>query len=124
MSQSLVAIVDDDEMVRAATASLLASIDVATLKFDSARQFLDANRQNVACLITDIQMPGMTGVELLRILREKRDHLPVILITAFATPTLLAQLESLETTGLLEKPIDGDKLIALVLAVLDDTEAA
>jgi FixJ family two-component response regulator len=123
MSQSLVAIVDDDEMVRAATASLLASIDVATL-FDSARQFLDANRQNVACLITDIQMPGMTGVELLRILREKRDHLPVILITAFATPTLLAQLESLETTGLLEKPIDGDKLIALVLAVLDDTEAA
>lgn len=124
MSQGLVAIVDDDEMVRAATASLLASIDVATLKFASARQFLDANRQNIACLITDIQMPGMTGVELLRILRDKRDHLPVILITAFATPTLLAQLQTLETTGLLEKPIDGDKLIALVLAVLDDSETA
>ncbi|ADU12244.1 response regulator transcription factor [Asticcacaulis excentricus] len=120
MPKGLVAIVDDDEMVRMATASLLNSFGIFTLHFASARQFLEANRKNIACLITDIQMPDMSGLDLLRVLRQARDRLPVILITAFATPTLLTQIEPLETAGLLEKPLDGDKLIALVLAALDE----
>lgn len=118
MTNGSVAIIDDDQMVRTATASLLSSVGISTQTFDSARQYLQSDRATVGCVVTDIQMRDMSGMDLVRTLREARDAVPVILITAYATPLVLAQAKAPGILGLLEKPLDGDRLIALVVQAL------
>lgn len=118
MTNGSVAIIDDDQMVRTATASLLSSVGISTQTFDSARQYLQSDRATVGCVVTDIQMRDMSGMDLVRTLREARDSVPVILITAYASPSVLAQAKAPGILGLLEKPLDGDRLIALVVQAL------
>lgn len=118
MSNGSVAIIDDDRMVRTATASLLSSVGIDTQSYESAAQYLQSDRAAVGCVVTDIQMRDMSGMDLVKTLREAHDTVPVILITAYATPYLLAQSKAPGILGLLEKPLDGDRLIALVTQAL------
>ena len=79
-----VAVVDDDEAVRDALSNLLASLDLGVATFASAEAFLASPAcRDAACLIADVQMPGMSGLDLQRHLAESGNRLPVILITAF-----------------------------------------
>jgi FixJ family two-component response regulator len=81
---AVIAIVDDDESFRRATTSFVRSLGYGTAAFDSAEAFLNSERVNDAdCLITDVQMPGMTGIELQGRLLQQGYSLPVIFITAF-----------------------------------------
>ena len=80
----MIAIVDDDKAVRTATASLLRSFGYETRVFASAEDFLAAGMdKTAACLITDVQMPGVGGMELQRILAARKCPIPVLFMTAY-----------------------------------------
>jgi FixJ family two-component response regulator len=88
MGLPLIAIVDDDDMMRAATEGLVRSLGFDTLSFPSAETFLkSAAPFEAACLILDVQLPNMSGIELQRHLRRSASSLPIIFITAFPDET-------------------------------------
>src|SRR5256885_8313702 len=79
----LVAILDDDELMRSALQGLLKAVGLPAESFASAEEFLNSGQQHqVACLITDIRMPGMSGLELQAKLNAERCKIPIIFITA------------------------------------------
>ncbi len=111
-SKLTVAVVDDDEAVRDALSNLLASLDLGVATFASAEEFLASSACNVAaCLITDVQMPGMTGLDLQRHLIENGNRMPVILITAFPRDHVRQQAEADGAFGFFAKPFDGGRMI-------------
>jgi two-component system response regulator FixJ len=86
MATPLISVVDDDHSVRESLARLLRSVGFGVQVFGSAEEFLDAGRSREAdCLILDIRMPGMNGLELQRALSASDPELPVIFITAHAS---------------------------------------
>jgi FixJ family two-component response regulator len=115
-----VAIVDDDESVQRALQDLIESDGLSTLCFGSAEQFLDYEAQNkAACLIADIRMPGMSGLELQAKLKAERCRIPIIFITAHgdAEMRILAMREG--AVEFLSKPFDDAVLLGIVHAALD-----
>jgi FixJ family two-component response regulator len=107
-----VAVVDDDEAVRGALGNLLASLDLGVATFASAEAFLASPAcRDAACLIADVQMPGMSGLDLQRHLSESGNRLPVILITAFAGEHVRRQAEAEGAFGFFAKPFDGRLMI-------------
>ena len=119
-NSGLVAIVDDDESVQRALQDLIESDGLSTLCFDSAEQFLESEAQNeAACLIADIRMPGMSGLELQAKLKAKRCRIPIIFITAHgdAEMRILAMREG--AVEFLSKPFDDAVLLGIVHAALD-----
>ena len=110
-----IAVVDDDEAVRAALANLLASLDLGVVAFASAEEFLASPAcQAAACLITDVQMPGMSGLDLQRHLHACGNGMPVILITAFPGDHVRRQAEDEGAVGFLAKPFDGRLMIECI----------
>jgi len=108
----VIAIVDDDESFRRATMSFVRSLGYGTAAFDSAEAFLGSNRIHEAdCLITDVQMPGMTGIELQGRLIAQGHRLPVIFITAFPEMKARAQALAAGAVGFLAKPFNDQGLI-------------
>ncbi len=115
----LVAVVDDDESVRGAIHGALASVGLQARLFGSAEDFLDSElHSDIACLISDIELPGMSGLELQIKLAESGWRVPIIFITAFGDPMMRAQAMRAGATEFLEKPFDGDFLLDTVRAVL------
>ena len=111
-SKPTIAVVDDDEAVRGALANLLASLDLGVAAFASAEEFLASPAcQAAACLITDVQMPGMSGLDLQRHLAASGNRMPVILITAFPGDHVRRQAEDEGAIGFLAKPFDGRLMI-------------
>ncbi|KAB0480993.1 Response regulator receiver domain-containing protein [Pseudomonas reinekei] len=114
-----IAIVDDDDSVRGALESLVRSSGYKTRTYCSALEFLAANASTQTdCLLSDIQMPGMSGVEMLEQLVATGYHIPTIFITAYpgAAPTLSADTPDL--VACLPKPCDADKLLNCIEAAL------
>lgn len=115
----VVAIVDDDQAVREALCDLLEVTGVATWGFADAESFLSAHAQRAfAGLITDVEMPGMSGLELLERLRGLEPALPVIVVSAAADARI--RLRALEggARAYLAKPIEHDLLLRQVTAIL------
>jgi FixJ family two-component response regulator len=111
--ECLIAVVDDDESFRVALVELLGSMAFAARGFASAEEFISSGNADVYdCIITDIHMPGMSGIEFLRSLRSRKLHVPVILITARIDPGLEAKLESIGPICFLTKPFSPDALTA------------
>jgi len=109
----VIAIVDDDESFRRATTSFVRSLGYGTAAFDSAEAFLSSEHLNEAdCLITDVQMPGMTGIELQDRLIAQGHSVPVIFITAFPEMKARSQALAAGAIGFLSKPFDDKGLIA------------
>ncbi|MGA7390600.1 MAG: response regulator [Pseudolabrys sp.] len=109
----VIAIVDDDESFRRATTSFVRSLGYGTAAFDSAEAFLKSDRIDDAdCLITDVQMPGMTGIELQGRLSAQGHRLPIIFITAFPEMKVRAQALAGGAVGFLSKPFNDQGLIA------------
>ncbi|MGD0474736.1 MAG: response regulator [Candidatus Velthaea sp.] len=110
---------DDDESVRGAIHGALASVGLQARLFGSAEDFLDSElHSDIACLISDIELPGMSGLELQIKLAESGWRVPIIFITAFGDPMMRAQAMRAGATEFLEKPFDGDFLLDTVRAVL------
>jgi FixJ family two-component response regulator len=110
-----VSIVDDDDAVRTATQTFVRSLGYKAAAFASAEDFLKApERETAACLIADIQMPGMSGLDLQRELAQKRPSLPIIFITAYPEERIRQQAIAAGAAGLLAKPYEGDELIECI----------
>lgn len=107
----LVAIVDDDPFVRAATSSLVRSFGWEARAFGSAQEFLASGVPRCThCLVCDIQMPAMDGIELLERLAHEGLRVPTVLITAFATARTRERAAASTALCLIEKPIDAAEL--------------
>jgi FixJ family two-component response regulator len=113
--------VDDDESVQSALQDLIESDGLSTLCFGSAEQFLNSGaRHKAACLIADIRMPGMSGLDLQAKLKAERCRIPIIFITAHgdAKMRILAMRDG--AVEFLTKPFDDAVLLEIVHAALEN----
>ena len=109
-SPPLIAVVDDDGMVRASLTRLLRSMGLRVLAFDSAETFLAESIDVVDCVISDMQMPAMSGLSLQKRMHDDRPGLPVIFMTAFPDEPTRARALAAGAVGYLEKPCSADAL--------------
>jgi FixJ family two-component response regulator len=108
----VVSIVDDDESIRTAMSSLVRSLGYEASAFSSAAAFLASPRlQEARCLIVDVQMPGMSGLDLQDELRVRSHSIPIIFITAFPEEDLRRRAEAAGAMGFFGKPVDGETII-------------
>lgn len=115
-----ICIVDDDDDVRASVENFLRSAALDVRSFGTAESFLASpERLTADCLITDIHMPGMDGLELQRELKREGRSFPVIVMTAFPTLAARAQSATLGASAFLVKPVDPDMLLDRIEALLE-----
>ena len=116
---NLVVVVDDEESVRKAVQRLLKAAGLAVESFASAEDFLNSGQLNTTgCLIADIRMPGMSGMDLLAELNSKHLPIPTILITAHGDEDLRMQAMRAGAVKFLAKPVDGTALLDSVQTAL------
>src|ERR1700738_3958392 len=116
----MVAIVDDDDLMRTALQGLLKSAGLLAQAFASADEFLKSGHQDdTACLITDIRMPGMSGLELQAKLNADRCRIPTIFITAHGDAKMRMQALRAGAVEFLAKPFDDDALVESARAALE-----
>ena len=114
-----VAIVDDDELMRDALQGLLKEAGFTAQAFASAEDFLDSGRQKAcSCLIADIRMPGMSGLDLQARLNAERIRIPIIFITAHGDERMRMKALRSGAVEFLAKPFDDDVLLDSVRAAL------
>jgi FixJ family two-component response regulator len=112
VNSALISIIDDDRSVREAIQGLIRSLGYATAAFGSAEEYLDSGRiRDTACIITDLQMPGLSGIDLQRRLSADGHQTPVIFVTAFPSDRLRQQALDAGAYGFLSKPFDENSLI-------------
>jgi len=116
----MVAIVDDDDLMRTALQGLLKSAGLLAQAFASADEFLRSGHQHdTACLITDIRMPGMSGLELQAQLNADHCKIPTIFITAHGDAKMRMQAMRAGAVEFLAKPFDDEALLESVRAALE-----
>ena len=117
----MIAIVDDDESVREATKSLVRSLGYQAATFCSAEEFLgSAQLKSTSYLITDVRMPGMSGVELQDRLIADGRNMPTVFISAFSDERVQQKVLGSGAIGYLRKPFEEDRLIACIETALKD----
>jgi FixJ family two-component response regulator len=115
-----VAIVDDDDAVRVALEGLLRSAGLTARAFESAEGFIESGQQHqTACLITDIRMPGMSGLELQAKLNAEGCRIPIVFITAHGDAKMRMQALRAGAVEFLAKPFDDEALLESVRAALE-----
>jgi FixJ family two-component response regulator len=108
----VISIVDDDKSVREATKALVRSLGYTAATFASAEEYLQSERvRDTSCLILDVQMPGMNGVDLQERLIADGTRTPVIFMTAFPEERTRARVLGAGAVGFLSKPFDDERLI-------------
>ena len=116
----LVAIVDDDDSMRSALQGLLHSAEFPSQSFASAEEFLQSGQQHqIACLIADIRMPGMSGLELQAQLNAERCRIPIIFITAHGDEKMRMQALRAGAVEFMAKPFNDEALLESVRAALE-----
>lgn len=117
----VIAIVDDDEAVRIALEGLLRSAGLTSLAFESAENFLESGQQlQTACLIADIRMPGMSGLELQAKLNAEHCRIPIVFITAHGDAQMRMQALRAGAVEFLAKPFNDEALLQTVRAALEN----
>jgi two-component system response regulator FixJ len=117
-------VIDDDDAMRDSLAFLLQSANVAVRTYESAATFLDKLAEiSGGCVITDVRMPGMSGIELLKRLRELNVALPVIVITGHGDVPLAVEAMKTGAADFIEKPFDDELLLASVRSALKNQAA-
>ena len=117
--KAIVHVIDDDEAIRQSLAFLLQAAKLEVKTYSTAMAFLDALPDAASgCVITDVRMPGMSGVELLRRLKEIKISVPVIVITGHGDVALAVEAMKAGAVDFLEKPFDDDVLLASVQSAL------
>jgi FixJ family two-component response regulator len=116
----LIAIVDDDELVRQALESVVKAAGFTTETFGSAEAFLDSIPMNsTKCLILDVRLPGMSGIELQRRLRAKNSGIPIIFVTAHGDASTRERAMEDGAVGFLNKPVRRQTLLDAIHAALE-----
>jgi FixJ family two-component response regulator len=115
----LIAIVDDDDLMRSALQGLLKAVGLPALAFASAEDFLKSGQHHqTACLIADIRMPGMSGLELQAKLNAEHCRIPTIFITAHGDAKMRMQALRAGAVEFMAKPFDDEVLLESVRAAL------
>jgi FixJ family two-component response regulator len=116
----MVVIVDDDELMRGALQGLLKAVGLPAQAFSSAEEFLNSGQQHqTACLIADIRMPGISGLDLQAKLNAERCRIPTIFITAHGDEKMRMQALRAGAVEFLAKPFDDEVLLDSVRAALE-----
>jgi FixJ family two-component response regulator len=117
---NMVAIVDDDDLMRSALQGLLKSVGLTAQAFASAEEFLKSGQQReVGCLVADIRMPGMSGLELQAKLNADQCRIPTIFITAHGDENMRMQALRAGAVEFMAKPFDDEALLESVRAALE-----
>ena len=118
--EPIIYVIDDDDAVRQSLEFLLKTTGMTVRGFEHAKAFLDVLPQvQQGCVITDVRMPGMSGIDLLSRLKDSNPNLPVIVITGHGDISLAVEAMKIGAIDFLEKPFDDDHLIAAVRAALN-----
>ncbi len=118
--EPIIYVIDDDDAVRQSLEFLLKTTGMTVRGFEHAKAFLDILPQvQHGCVITDVRMPGMSGIDLLSRLKDSNPNLPVIVITGHGDISLAVEAMKIGAIDFLEKPFDDDHLIAAVRAALN-----
>ena len=118
--EQAIAVIDDDGQFRAALVDSLLSLGYDPREFASAEEFIALHGEiSCDCVITDVQMPGMSGFDLKEALTARHCRVPVIMVTALAEPELKARAAASEAFCLLRKPFATTELLACLRSVLD-----
>jgi two-component system response regulator FixJ len=121
--KAIVHVIDDDEAMRQSLAFLLGTVGMEVQTYESAVAFLDvAPTVKAGCVITDVRMPGLSGVELLRQLQERKLGIPVIVITGHGDVPLAVEAMKVGAIDFLEKPFDDEALLASVRSALNQLD--
>jgi FixJ family two-component response regulator len=124
-SRPSVAIVDDDPGVVKALARLLAACSFQPKTYVSAREFLASLSQDIPdCLVVDLQMPDMTGLDLQQELARAGIGIPTVVITAHDEPSARQQCESVGAAAFLVKPLDQSTLVAAITSAMANSTAS
>jgi len=114
MTSQRVALIDDQEDVREAMGEMLRVFGYQISAFESAQNFLAAGAQGWGCIISDVRMPNMDGMEFLRHLKEVQSKSPIILISGHADVPMAVEALKLGAFDFIEKPVDDVKLVASI----------
>ena len=121
--KAVVHVIDDDEAMRQSLAFLLGTVGMEVQTYESAVAFLEvAPTVKAGCVITDVRMPGLSGVDLLRQLRERKLGIPVIVITGHGDVALAVEATKIGAMDFLEKPFDDEALLASVRSALNQLD--
>ena len=119
----MVHVIDDDEALRDSLTFLLRTAQIEAQTHNSAAAFLETLPQpNLSCVITDVRMPGLSGIDLLKRLKELKIDVPVIVITGHADISLAVEAMKIGAIDFLEKPFEDDVLLAIVQSALRQWE--
>jgi FixJ family two-component response regulator len=117
----VIAVVDDEELVRTGLQRLLKTFGYTVIAFESAEEFLSSGRlPEVRCLVADIRMPGMSGIELQANLKADGWHIPIIFITAHGDAKMRIRAMRDGAVEFLTKPFDNEVLLETVHAAVED----
>ena len=119
-STKTVAVVDDDDLMRSAVGGLLKAVGLPAREFASAEEFLNSGVQHqIGCVIADIRMPGISGLELQAKLNAEHCKVPIIFITAHGDEKMRMQALRAGAVEFLAKPFDDEALLVSVRAALE-----
>jgi FixJ family two-component response regulator len=117
----IIAIVDDDAPLREALGSVLRAAGLVIAAFASAEEFLHfRDREKIACLILDVRLPGMSGIELQRRLLESDRPVPIVFVTAHGDESLRDLVMKAGAAGFLNKPVRSDALLKEIRAAIQN----
>src|SRR3954447_23075440 len=116
-------VIDDDEAMRDSLDFLLGAADFDVTLFESAQHFLDALPGDFGCVVSDVRMPGIDGIELLKRLKASRSF-PVLIMTGHGDVPLAVEAMKLGAVDFLEKPFEDDRLIGMIDVALKQAESS
>jgi len=123
--QGVVHLIDDDDALRESLIFLLRTAQIEVKDYPSATAFLDAlPNQTLGCVITDVRMPGLSGIDLLKRLKERKINAPIIVITGHGDVPLAVEAMKFGAVDFLEKPFDDEVFLASVRLALHDHAGA
>lgn len=121
---TIIHVIDDDAAVRDSVAFLLGTADLTARTYESALAFLATADRPAGCIVTDVRMPDMTGLELARRLRDSGSGEPVIVITGHADVPLAIEAMRAGVADFIEKPFDDEALLTSIRRLLDQANRA
>src|SRR5437879_3210736 len=117
-------VIDDDAAMRDSLDFLLGAADFDVTLFESAQHFLDAlPGVDFGCVVSDIRMPGIDGIELLKLLKANRHAFPVLIMTGHGDVPLAVEAMKLGAIDFLEKPFEDDRLVGMIEVALKQAES-
>jgi two-component system response regulator FixJ len=123
--EPIIYVIDDDDAVRQSLEFLLRTAGINVRGFESAKAFLEVLPQiRSGCIITDVRMPDISGIDLLRKVKERDVDIPVIVITGHGDISLAVEAMKIGAVDFLEKPFDDEQLLAAVRATLSQNADA